>query len=110
MSAEWFKIAFGELYPLVYAHRDVAEAARVAHLLAPIVGLSRPVLDVACGDGRYMSALIASSGVCTPPLHANDISVCGERIDSHRNRSSNSCDVDSSTFGTTSRFSRSISG
>ena len=60
MSAEWFKVAFGELYPLVYQHRDVAEAARVASKLAPIVGTSRPVLDVACGDGRYMSALAAS--------------------------------------------------
>jgi len=60
MNTEWFKIAFGELYPLVYPHRDVAEAARVASKLAPIVGTSRPVLDVACGDGRYMSALGAS--------------------------------------------------
>ncbi|HKW13166.1 MAG TPA: methyltransferase domain-containing protein [Candidatus Krumholzibacteria bacterium] len=60
MSGDWFKIAFGELYPLVYPHRDVAEAARVASRLAPIVASSRPVLDVACGDGRYMSALAAA--------------------------------------------------
>jgi SAM-dependent methyltransferase len=60
MSADWFKVAFGELYPLVYTHRDVAEAARVASRLAPIIAAPRPVLDVACGDGRYMSALSAA--------------------------------------------------
>jgi SAM-dependent methyltransferase len=57
---DWFKVAFGELYPLVYPHRDVAEAARVASKLAPVVAAPRPVLDVACGDGRYMSALAAA--------------------------------------------------
>lgn len=60
MSAEWFKVAFGELYPLVYPHRDRAEAERVAAKLAPLLGTSRPVLDVACGDGRYMCALTAA--------------------------------------------------
>ncbi|HET6463950.1 MAG TPA: class I SAM-dependent methyltransferase [Candidatus Krumholzibacteria bacterium] len=54
---EWYQVAFGELYPLVYPHRDVAEAARVAKKLAPYVANARPTLDVACGDGRYMCAL-----------------------------------------------------
>jgi SAM-dependent methyltransferase len=57
---EWYKVAFGELYPLVYPHRDVAEAARVASRLAPLLRRSRPTLDVACGNGRYMSALVAA--------------------------------------------------
>jgi len=56
---EWYKIAFGELYPLVYPHRDVAEAAKVAARLTPLVASARPTLDVACGNGRYMSALAA---------------------------------------------------
>jgi SAM-dependent methyltransferase len=60
--AEWYRIAFGELYPVVYPHRDVAEAARVAARLAPLVRAARPALDVACGNGRYMDALL-SSGV-----------------------------------------------
>jgi SAM-dependent methyltransferase len=59
---EWYQVAFGELYPLVYPHRDVAEAARVASRLFPIVSAARPTLDVACGDGRYMRAL-ADAGV-----------------------------------------------
>jgi SAM-dependent methyltransferase len=54
---EWYEIAFGELYPLVYPHRDVAEATRVAARLAPLVTSVQPTLDVACGDGRYMCAL-----------------------------------------------------
>lgn len=57
MTREWYEVAFGELYPLVYPHRDVAEAARVAKKLAPYVAGARPTLDVACGDGRYMCAL-----------------------------------------------------
>lgn len=53
---EWYKLAFGEIYPLVYPHRDDAEAARVARALAPLLGGRSPVIDVACGNGRYMSA------------------------------------------------------
>jgi SAM-dependent methyltransferase len=44
----------------VYPHRDVAEAARVASRLAPLVRTGRPVVDVACGNGRYMCALAAA--------------------------------------------------
>lgn len=57
---EWYQVAFGELYPLVYPHRDVAEAARVAKKLAPHVAHAGPTLDVACGDGRYMCALTSA--------------------------------------------------
>ena len=59
---EWFREAFGELYPLVYPHRDIAEAARVATTLAPLIRSERPTLDVACGNGRYLCAL-ATAGV-----------------------------------------------
>jgi SAM-dependent methyltransferase len=53
---EWYKVAFGDIYPLVYPHRDDAEAERVAQSLAPLLGGRSPVLDVACGNGRYMTA------------------------------------------------------
>ncbi len=53
---EWYKVAFGDIYPLVYPHRDDAEAARVAGRLAPLLGGRSPVIDVACGNGRYMAA------------------------------------------------------
>jgi SAM-dependent methyltransferase len=57
---DWFRDAFGELYPLVYPHRDVAEAAGVAATLAPLIRSGRPTLDVACGNGRYLRALTAA--------------------------------------------------
>lgn len=53
---EWYKVAFGDIYPLVYPHRDDEEALRVARSLAPLLGGRSPVVDVACGNGRYMSA------------------------------------------------------
>jgi len=59
MSREWYEIAFGELYPEVYAHRDEAEAERVARRLAPLLRGHTPVLDVACGSGRYAAAFEA---------------------------------------------------
>lgn len=53
---EWYRVAFGKVYPLVYAHRDDAEAEHVAARFARhFHGLS-PVLDVACGGGRYTAA------------------------------------------------------
>ncbi|HET6347493.1 MAG TPA: class I SAM-dependent methyltransferase [Candidatus Krumholzibacteria bacterium] len=59
MNKEWYRVAFGEVYPLVYPHRDVAEAVRVASRLVPMIRRERPTLDVGCGNGRYMSALAA---------------------------------------------------
>ncbi len=53
---EWYKVAFGEIYPLVYPHRDDDEALRVARSLAPLLDERTPLLDVACGNGRYMRA------------------------------------------------------
>jgi SAM-dependent methyltransferase len=53
---EWYKVAFGEIYPLVYPHRDDEEAAHVAKSLAPLLGGRSPVVDVGCGNGRYMTA------------------------------------------------------
>lgn len=61
---EWYRVAFGEVYPLVYAHRDDAEAERVATAFAPRLGGTGPVLDVACGGGRHTAAF-ARAGVDT---------------------------------------------
>ncbi len=55
---EWYKVAFGELYPLVYPHRDDGEAERVADRLIPLLVGQSPVIDVACGNGRYVSAFV----------------------------------------------------
>jgi SAM-dependent methyltransferase len=53
---DWYRVAFGKLYPLVYAHRDDAEATRAADGLAPLLDTGAPLLDVACGAGRYTTA------------------------------------------------------
>jgi len=56
MSRPWYEAAFAELYPLVYGHRDDREARRAAETIARYLGGSEPVLDLACGDGRYLDA------------------------------------------------------
>ncbi len=53
---EWYKVAFGELYPLLYSHRDDAEAEGAVARLAPLLAGRGAVLDVACGAGRYLAA------------------------------------------------------
>lgn len=52
----WVADAFGSWYPVVYPHRNEAEAARVIDALEGSVGWrGRRVLDVACGAGRHLS-------------------------------------------------------
>jgi SAM-dependent methyltransferase len=60
---EWFREAFGELYPLLYPHRDDESAAREVARLVELLGLegSRArVLDLACGNGRHAVAFAAA--------------------------------------------------
>lgn len=61
VPADWYRHAFNDHYPVVYAHRtpesalpEVAFAARVL-ALAP----GERVLDLACGNGRHMMHLAA---------------------------------------------------
>jgi len=58
---EWFETAFGEFYPILYAHRDDVSAAQEVEGLIEVLG--RPdrftrVLDVGCGGGRHAAALV----------------------------------------------------
>ena len=54
----WFKIAFGELYPVLYTHRDEAAAEREVAFAREALGLSVPqsLLDLGCGAGRHQRA------------------------------------------------------
>lgn len=57
----WFAAAFGAHYPLLYRHRDEAEARQCLDLLPHLAPLTnRPedrVLDLGCGDGRHLQLL-----------------------------------------------------
>ncbi len=54
---EWYEVAFDRFYPILYSHRDVDEAARVVGTFGGYLEGKTPVLDMACGDGRYLKAL-----------------------------------------------------
>lgn len=59
----WYATAFGAHYPLLYRHRDAAEAGRCLDLLPRLAPLGDgPVLDLGCGHGRHL-ALLAQRGV-----------------------------------------------
>ena len=55
----WFVTAFGELYPVVYAHRTVETAIPEADFAAKAVHLvpEDTVLDLCCGAGRHLVTL-----------------------------------------------------
>ncbi len=64
---DWFAHAFGELYPIIYAHRTVEAARPEAEFAAAQIAL-RPedkVLDLCCGNGRHMAHLIAQGATVT---------------------------------------------
>ena len=55
----WFERAFGDLYPLIYPHRDDEAATMEVNLLVQALALPRGarVLDLCCGTGRHLRAL-----------------------------------------------------
>ena len=64
MADQWYRRAFGAHYPLLYGHRDEAEAARCLELLPRLAPLADPVrpgsgriLDLGCGQGRHLAQL-----------------------------------------------------
>jgi len=58
----WFEKAFGASYPVVYAHRDEAEARRAVDLAGNLLAdAPSPWLDLGCGQGRHLERLAAGS-------------------------------------------------
>jgi ubiquinone/menaquinone biosynthesis C-methylase UbiE len=53
-TVEWYEIAFGRIYPILYQHRDDDEAEMVLDAFGDLIEDRDPVLDLACGNGRYM--------------------------------------------------------
>lgn len=91
MTRPWYEAAFGASYPVVYAHRDAAEAAQAVTLAQRMLGeLPGPWLDLGCGQGRHLTGLATAGrtmvgldlsaelltlardeGVCQPLLRAD---------------------------------------
>jgi SAM-dependent methyltransferase len=57
VTEHWYETAFGSFYPVLYGHRDDAEAVRCLRLLARLCPLNGPVLDLGCGEGRHLALL-----------------------------------------------------
>lgn len=55
---EWYEAAFDRMYPIIYRRRDVEEARDVIDAFYSFLEGREPVLDLACGEGRYMEALL----------------------------------------------------
>jgi SAM-dependent methyltransferase len=54
----WYERAFGAHYPLLYEHRNEADAWRCLETLRRLAPLGpAPVLDLACGEGRHLARL-----------------------------------------------------
>lgn len=51
---EWYEVAFDRIYPIVYEHRNDDEAELVLDAFGDLIAGRVPVLDLACGGGRYM--------------------------------------------------------
>jgi SAM-dependent methyltransferase len=51
---EWYEIAFDRIYSVLYRHRDDDEAEMVLDAFGDLIAGRDPVLDLACGNGRYM--------------------------------------------------------
>jgi SAM-dependent methyltransferase len=60
----WFVEAFGPWYPVVYPHRDSAEAdALIATLSGVLSPSGRRWLDVGCGAGRHLPRVAAAGAM-----------------------------------------------
>jgi SAM-dependent methyltransferase len=51
---EWYEVAFDRIYPILYRHRSDHEAELVLDAFGNLIAGRDPVLDLACGGGRYM--------------------------------------------------------
>lgn len=55
---EWYEVAFDRFYPVLYSHRDSAEASCAIETYGAVLDGRSPVLDLASGDGRYIEAVL----------------------------------------------------
>jgi SAM-dependent methyltransferase len=84
LVSAWFTHAFGAHYPLLYQHRDAAEAERCLETLQRLAPLAErpgpPVLDLGCGDGRHLELLCRLGySVVGLDLSAHLVEIAGAR-------------------------------
>ena len=88
MGDRWYTQAFGAHYPLLYRHRDAAEAERCLDLLPRLAPLTwapgQAILDLGCGDGRHLE-ILAGQGrravgldLSDPLLRSAQVRIFGE--------------------------------
>ncbi len=72
---DWFKSAFGSLYPVIYAHRTVEAAAPEARFAAIAVSLKPTdhALDLCCGTGRHLVTLQETGALLTGLDYSSDL-------------------------------------
>lgn len=60
VAEDWFKSAFNDFYPVVYAHRTANAAAPEAAFALRCLDIQsgERVLDLCCGDGRHLAHLL----------------------------------------------------
>ncbi len=85
MTESWYEVAFGAHYPLIYGHRNQAEAQACLQLLprlAPLNCRDLPVLDLGCGDGRHLH-LLKKTGLTAIGLDLSTslLNIAGERAE-----------------------------
>jgi SAM-dependent methyltransferase len=68
---EWYKTAFGRLYTVLYRKRDYDEAEHVLDSFGDLLETAGPILDLACGGGRYMVSA-ARRGYCVCGLDLSE--------------------------------------
>lgn len=56
IDSDWFKLSFGDLYPVVYAHRSIESAEPETRFAAEQLDIKphSRVLDLCCGNGRHL--------------------------------------------------------
>jgi SAM-dependent methyltransferase len=60
----WYEVAFGAHYPLLYSHRDAGEAVRAVEAVRRLAPLGDgPRLDLGCGAGRHLAPLAADGSL-----------------------------------------------
>ena len=63
-AREWYEAAFGELYPVIYEHRDDESARSEIDEIVRVIGVrgeGSRALDLCCGAGRH-AAVLAEAG------------------------------------------------